>query len=205
MAIHLSSIAMDHPTFAQSRWHDARWQHRQIMALFGDLGGNSGARTTGRILFRAEPDMPAHDGSPGRVLVQSSVLPEAEGVRSVDLTPTLERLRPELPVHFQLRANTVRTVNRTDADGNERKHRARIPEAELEVWLRDRLAGAVALDGHAAAVPADQRAGRAQLITTTFHARATVEDPERLREHIIGGVGRAKAYGCGLLSVLPIR
>ncbi|UWE74467.1 type I-E CRISPR-associated protein Cas6/Cse3/CasE [Corynebacterium diphtheriae bv. gravis] len=31
-----------------------------------------------------------------------------------------------------------------------------------------------------------------------------VEDPELLNELILHGVGRAKAYGCGLLSVSEI-
>lgn len=38
---------------------------------------------------------------------------------------------------------------------------------------------------------------------TRFDGTATITDPARLRHTILNGIGRAKAYGCGLLSITP--
>lgn len=39
--------------------------------------------------------------------------------------------------------------------------------------------------------------------TATFEGVLTVVDAERFREMLLGGLGGAKAYGCGLLTVAP--
>ncbi|MFM9577769.1 type I-E CRISPR-associated protein Cas6/Cse3/CasE, partial [Streptomyces turgidiscabies] len=37
------------------------------------------------------------------------------------------------------------------------------------------------------------------------HDPATIINPELLRQKINEGIGRGKAYGCGLLSIAPAR
>lgn len=67
-----------------------------------------------------------------------------------------------------------------------------------------------------AAVPPDVRiAGRQRLsfarkgghrVTiqqVTYEGHLVVEDPDRLRGALVAGIGRAKAYGCGLLTLAP--
>lgn len=39
------------------------------------------------------------------------------------------------------------------------------------------------------------------LATASFSGLLTVADPDRLRSALIGGVGRGKAYGCGLMTL----
>ena len=39
------------------------------------------------------------------------------------------------------------------------------------------------------------------LRTATFEGVLTVSDPERFRQSLVSGIGRAKAYGCGLLTI----
>ena len=39
------------------------------------------------------------------------------------------------------------------------------------------------------------------LSTATFAGHLTVTDPDRLRKSVLEGVGRAKAYGCGLITL----
>jgi CRISPR system Cascade subunit CasE len=203
--MNLHNVPMRHPVFTEGRWGDAAWQHSAIMDLFGDLGGTSAARAHGHVLFRVEPDAPAADGSVGRVLVQSTVAPSAAGIRTNSLAPVLACYERGGTVRLLLRANTVRTINRTGADGKTRRHRARVPDGQLEGWLKDRLEGAVDLHTPVLTEPGELRRGRAQLITTTFRADATVIDPPSLAQHVRHGVGRAKAYGCGMLSALPVR
>lgn len=47
----------------------------------------------------------------------------------------------------------------------------------------------------------DQR--KVTLSLATFEGRLRVEDSARLAESLTGGVGRAKGYGCGLMTLAP--
>ncbi|MEU6857793.1 type I-E CRISPR-associated protein Cas6/Cse3/CasE [Glycomyces sp. NPDC046736] len=38
----------------------------------------------------------------------------------------------------------------------------------------------------------------------TFDGVLTVEDPDKLRRALVCGIGRAKAYGCGMLTLAPL-
>ncbi|MFD4606979.1 type I-E CRISPR-associated protein Cas6/Cse3/CasE [Streptomyces sp. NPDC058440] len=42
------------------------------------------------------------------------------------------------------------------------------------------------------------------LVTVTFDGRLEVTDPELLRRALTQGIGKAKAYGCGLLTLAPL-
>ena len=48
--------------------------------------------------------------------------------------------------------------------------------------------------------------GPARLVitTTTFEGTAMVTEPAAVRDAILTGVGRGRAYGCGLLSIAPL-
>ncbi|MFT3663184.1 MAG: type I-E CRISPR-associated protein Cas6/Cse3/CasE [Gordonia sp. (in: high G+C Gram-positive bacteria)] len=45
---------------------------------------------------------------------------------------------------------------------------------------------------------------RVTLQTASFEGRLNVEDPDLLRHALTHGIGRAKGYGCGLLTLLPV-
>jgi len=201
----LTTVPMTHPAFTEGRWHDAAWQHHAVMSLFGDLGAGPQARSHGEILFRVEPHITLPEGNQGRVLVQSDVQPAVEGLRTRPLAPVFAAYQAGRTARLLLVANTVRTINRTGPDGSARQHRARIPDEQLEGWLKDRLEGAATPFGHIQARPGQTRRGRAQIITTTYASDATIVDAERLVALCLSGIGRAKAYGCGLLTALPGR
>lgn len=42
------------------------------------------------------------------------------------------------------------------------------------------------------------------LLTVTFDGRLEVTDPDALRRTLTRGLGRAKAYGCGLMTLAPV-
>ncbi|MGP3749870.1 type I-E CRISPR-associated protein Cas6/Cse3/CasE [Streptomyces sp. IBSNAI001] len=54
--------------------------------------------------------------------------------------------------------------------------------------------------------PATGTARRApvNLVTVTFDGRLEITDPELLRRTLRQGLGKAKAYGCGLLTLAPL-
>lgn len=54
---------------------------------------------------------------------------------------------------------------------------------------------------------ADTPAGRkppVRLVTVTFDGRLEVTDPAALRHTLTAGLGKAKAYGCGLMTLAPL-
>ncbi|MEV6962802.1 type I-E CRISPR-associated protein Cas6/Cse3/CasE [Streptomyces sp. NPDC051207] len=42
------------------------------------------------------------------------------------------------------------------------------------------------------------------VVTVTFEGRLEVTDPDALRRALTQGIGRARAYGCGLLTLAPV-
>lgn len=46
---------------------------------------------------------------------------------------------------------------------------------------------------------------RVVLQVVTYEGHLVVEDAERLRHLLVAGIGRAKAYGCGLMTLAPVR
>jgi len=195
----LSSIAMQHPLFAsRPRWQDADWQHRRVMSLFPQVDGP--ARDELGVLFRVEPGV-----GTGRVLVQSRVQPLSQfELRSVPLDQLLERMEDGAEVRLRLRVNAIRTVNLKSA-GRTQQHRVPVRGAALDGWVRSRLeqCGLSNLDD----VSCDVQVAHFKetpLHTVLVDASAVVADVGLLRAAVEDGLGRAKAYGCGLLSVVPV-
>lgn len=48
------------------------------------------------------------------------------------------------------------------------------------------------------------RAKPVNLVTVTFNGRLEITDPDALRRTLTQGLGRAKAYGCGLITLAPL-
>ena len=198
----LSSVPMTHPTFAayRSRWEDGAWTHTRVMGLFGDLGGAADARAAAGVpsgvLYRVEPGI-----GRGRVLVQSPVRPTAD-VTTRPGDAFLALLEAGDPISFCVRLNAITTVNRTGADGWTRQSRQPVPQDDQLEWALGKLSALTEV-GVLGCQQATARFGKVPLNTVTVQGRAVVADPDALRALVSAGVGRAKAYGCGLLSVLP--
>lgn len=145
--------------------------------------------------------------------------PQAE---TRDYTPLLARLAAGDRYAFRLTANPtyLRTVVRDDG----RSKKLRSPHrtvAHQTRWLTDRqhalglhidhtavpvADGDPPLDLAVAAVTHrrfDRGTSKVTLLQVTYQGHATVSDPDRLRSALTRGVGRAKAYGCGLLTLAP--
>jgi CRISPR system Cascade subunit CasE len=211
---HTTLFAVDvlHPTFAKvTRWDDRDQVHQAVMDLFPpDLPGAAHQRRAASdILFRLETQR----GGTARVLVQANTqMRETAAVPSLNLGNRLNRLYPGQPVRFRLEANPVRV--RARGGRNNPKSGQRIPihnhpgpdgdtVDELTPWLIGKLTGALT-DIHLIDLPrvATRRTRSTPLHTVTFDGTAHVDDPAHLRHLIRTGVGRAKSYGCGLLSVI---
>lgn len=198
----LTLLPLNHRLLGRAALHQLDNQvqlHRTVMSLFpAHLDGPADRRRVAAgILYRL--DQPA--AGPPRLLVQHScpLRPEhAEDpyLQHADLTPLLARLRPGAQVSFRVVLNPVR--RRTGSSRFEP-----ITEVtELEAWGAARLHAAGLDDVHLLDLPqvALWRA-KAPLWVARFDGRAVIRDTDNLRVTVLTGLGRAKAYGCGLLSL----
>ncbi len=177
--------------------------HKTLMACFPQHRG-SDARSAFGVLWRVEP------GDAPTILMQSAVEPDiarlpcayAEAqIRSLD--DHLKALGRGQTVHFRVVLNPVRK-SRTGGKSTQFV----VPSREHADWVSRRLASnGIALDGAPAVtgLPARHitRQGKKFLI---YSIRADgigqVSDPEILSRAIRNGIGHAKAWGCGLITVL---
>ncbi|MFI9787495.1 type I-E CRISPR-associated protein Cas6/Cse3/CasE [Kitasatospora sp. NPDC051984] len=193
---------------------DAVNLHHRIMSLFPDDIPSTEPRRHLGILFRTET---SRDGD--RILLQSNrepdltQLPAGYGPAAAKpLTPLLDALRKGLPVRYRIVANAVRKPGATTRALYSLPEVVPLngPHAE-EWWTRQAEAAGLALTTlHS--TPLDTAVGnrrqnnqRVQHARTLFEGTARIADPDLLRTRIHEGIGRGKAYGCGMLSVAPRR
>lgn len=195
------------------------FRHRAVMGLFGDLPG----RAEAKILFRLDHVA----GQAPFFLVQSEAVPAIpEAVTGAEVRELeLPALAPGQPLSLRIAANAVRrtTVN----EGGKRKTRvAAIPfdgdpdhtgvegasenTETVSSWLARKLAPALndlEIVNHIREVLQDPPAagGSKALQIDTIDAIGSVGDPRALEALVRDGVGREKAYGCGLLSVRGLK
>lgn len=131
--------------------------------------------------------------------------------------------------HFRLSANPVRGVPRTGETRG--KVQAHVTTAQREKWLVERAAelgfeicvnpqavesGIEKPDEEIPRILSvvgsrkwlfekgrDDQRHRVTLQMVTFEGVLQVTDSARLRETLVNGIGRGKAYGCGLMTLVP--
>jgi CRISPR system Cascade subunit CasE len=181
--------------------------HRTLLRVFPDAEDGG----PGRVLYRVEPPR----GEPRfLVLVQSDVAPDWSrlGVPGGYLLgpPATKPFDPSFAVGqrlcFRLRANP--TVKR---DG---KRRPLLDEGQQRAWLDRKAADAgfrvVRAEVTAEGASCGRKPAGADTLTLTLHAvrfdgLLAVTDPGRVRQALQAGIGCAKGFGFGLLSLAPAR
>lgn len=180
------------------RWHKALW------SLFPD-------RPTARreFLFRVEQSAP---GQAARLLLLAPWHPHGSDAASVlatrEFAPALgrgQRLR------FRLVANPVRCIRdeggRVDKSGRAKACRVPIVQEDARLdWLARKLDGAAALETAVVAGQAPLRfrkkgSGAGKVVPVSYDGILGVQSADRLLECLRAGIGPAKAFGCGLLSL----
>lgn len=127
--------------------------------------------------------------------------------RSYD--PLLQRITPGSWWHFRLTANPVKNC-RTDAETARGEVKAHCTVQYQKQWLAERAEKhGFALDDDAFTVThsqwynfAKQGTRRVTLLAVTYEGVLRVTDPEAFKETLCQGLGRGKAYGMGLLTVM---
>ncbi|RBQ21171.1 type I-E CRISPR-associated protein Cas6/Cse3/CasE [Spongiactinospora rosea] len=200
--------------------------HAAVMSSFAEIpvpdpGGarvlwridrNSRAETYLYLVSPAKPDL-TH-------LVEQAGWPETGRWETYDYGPFLGRLTAGDRWAFRLTVNPIHYARRDDTEPTKRtahvgwrhqrdwllKHQMNAgfkvvdkapeqrlaPDDEHELVVRDRRQLAFAKKGHRSKVT---------LVTVTFDGRLEVTDPDALRRTLVCGLGKAKAYGCGLMTL----
>lgn len=213
------ALMVAHPGKPQQGWdvNSPIFRHRATMHLFPELAGDTPRAKSG-ILFRLD----AVAGSAPYFLIQSEVAP-AEG-HPVETKQVLLQSPPSgTHVSFRLSVNAVKRKGREKGSNRKRGQGVtQIPfdgdtEADerlprMSDWLTSKLSPAlskVTIMNHQRQVLGADRAGRTQgspfaVQVDTVDGFARVTNPAHLEEVLLNGVGRAKSYGCGLLSIRPL-
>lgn len=173
--------------------------------------------TTERVLWRTDPRQHGQDLlvlSPREPdlthLVEQAGWPTAETWETRPYRGLLSRLENDQSWAFRLRANPVRSL--PPAEGDKRGKRvAHITPAQQADWLlrqADKLGFAAgATESPTFRVTESRttqfsRQGKAVTLgTAVFEGTLRVTDRERFREALVNGIGPAKGYGCGLLTL----
>ncbi|MER8009723.1 type I-E CRISPR-associated protein Cas6/Cse3/CasE [Streptomyces sp. NPDC094149] len=71
-----------------------------------------------------------------------------------------------------------------------------------ELTVRDKRT--LAFDKSRSTATQGGRRAPVSLVTVTFDGRLEITDPQLLRSALTQGIGKAKAYGCGLLTLAPL-
>ncbi len=133
---------------------------------------------------------------------------------SVDYEQFLNKLHEGQTWRFRLKANPVRRVsgNRDDRSAGKTVHHVTIEQQKK--WLIDRSAkcGFSIPNISGCDVPGfdikqralkqfDRNGSRVTISMVTFEGVLKIEDSDVFRETICRGIGKAKAYGCGMLTL----
>jgi CRISPR system Cascade subunit CasE len=201
--------------------------HAAVLSSFAEILPSAGQGP--RVLWRIDRDSSASTHlyivSPAKPdlthLVEQAGWPQTGRWDTFDYTPFLDRLAAGQRWAFRLTANPVHTVRRKDDEPT--KVTAHVGARHQMGWLlkRQENAGFRVLEK----APEDQlipeqdrhelivhsrrdlsfhRAGQREPVTlaaATFDGRLEVTDAAALRHALTQGVGRAKAYGCGLMTL----
>ncbi len=135
-----------------------------------------------------------------------------------DYSPLLERITEGGRWQFRLTANPV--VSKPDSSGKRGKIMPHVTPEHQKRWLSERaekLGFSLELDGFQVVRSKrydfrkrngnnpEKSSSRVRLLSVTFEGILTVNDAERFKETLCLGIGREKAYGQGLLTVIGVR
>lgn len=179
--------------------------------------------TSGRVLWRVDisgTELTLYVSSPQRpdlthLIEQAGWPTSSETWQTVEISPFLDRLEAGQRWAFRLTGNPVHSVR--GMTGERGKPTAHVTVHHQAAWLMQKAdrhgflvphnshgEPELMLHSHRAHRFARRSDGTERLIslsTVTFDGVLEVTDAPALRNAIVDGIGRAKGYGCGLLTL----
>lgn len=188
-----------------TQWSDHVAAHRTVMRMFDPAlpGKDKERRAASGILYRID----VLAGEPV-VLVQSRVAPELvpPQTRHLQLSERSWAMEVGDRIRFRVAVNALRRNGRRNVE-------IPVRPADAPDWLAERLRSSVGelevlnhwRDSYQRASGRGLAPGKPPKLTVdTFDALGTVNDVSALSDVRLNGLGRARAYGCGLMTAQRI-
>lgn len=191
--------------------------HAAVMASFGPESA-AGAPGQGRVLWRTDRDGHAtwlYMVSPREPqlthLAEQAGWSDDSTWSTRDYRPLLNRLEPGQCWAFRLHANPAHVITR-ESDGKKVRV-GHVTAAQQQQWLLDRckdhgFSVLPPVDGEPEVTVSQRQKrtfrrgpGNVTLSTAQFDGLLQIEDADTLRHSLVHGIGSAKGYGCGLLTL----
>ncbi|MEV3972825.1 type I-E CRISPR-associated protein Cas6/Cse3/CasE [Streptomyces sp. NPDC050698] len=210
----LTRLVLDpHHPAAKADLADVDSLHKTLMRLVPDHIGPT-PRATAGLLFRAEP------GPDPVLLVQTADTPDLTALptnygtaRTLDLTPLLNALTPGRTMRYRITAapTVARSAGNPTPHPVTGKRRGKVTPLtgdDAIAWWQRRAAAAglepVTVSPLPRPFPRTRITRSAPYFTLTqFDGLARITDTTHLTHALKNGIGRAKSYGAGLLSLAP--
>jgi len=186
-----------------SRQINAYQLHREIWKLFP--GRTDDKRD---YLFRVEN---LGQKAPQQILLQSLTRPVTDKGELLIVSQSKKvalRIRTGQMLRFMVRANPTKRIKEENKTGNQ--GRVRVPiidEDEMSVWFQRQLRDAAVI--HELMINGQNtiyfRKGSdtGKIVAITYLGLLEVKDEKKLLNNIEKGIGPAKSFGCGMLSIAP--
>jgi len=195
--------------------------HAAIMASFPPID----SAVSERVLWRVDKV-----ASSMYILIQSSTKPDFTHIVeqygwpsseqkwvTLDMDRFLSSIKKGQKWRFRLRANPVHSVKSSDDDSRGRVY-AHVTIEQQKKWLMSRVQkcgfSIVNLDDsdeeacieikHTDIIRFKRQNAQLTISAVTFEGILVIEDENKFISTIVNGIGRAKAYGCGLLTIARI-
>ena len=143
---------------------------------------------------------------------------EKYGVKNTAESKSYERLldsiKPGMRARFKIELNTVYS-NAKNAEKGKRGRVVPVPHDSLGEFFFDRTEkNGFSVNKNELAITnigkklflrkkEEKKGAKVNLVSATFEGILTVTDEKRFRETLVMGIGRKKAYGFGLLTIIP--
>lgn len=143
---------------------------------------------------------------------------EKYGVKNTAESKSYERLldsiKPGMRARFKIELNTVYSTAK-NAEKGKRGRVVPVPHEKLGEFFFDRTEkNGFSVNKNELAITnigkklflrkkEEEKGARVNLVSATFEGILTVTEEERFRETLVSGIGRKKAYGFGLLTIIP--
>jgi CRISPR system Cascade subunit CasE len=195
--------------------------HRTVMSAYPNPHDNTPARQAHAVLWRLEPTQTGYTQ-----LIQSRTKPDWTRLPPTNLTqpaeiqslqPVLNAIRAGRKLAFRLLANATQDTRPHRTRGATVRVAHHTPEDQIS-WLirKGEHHGFVIPTAHngtpdVAPSPLPRMTGKKQTTGTItidavrFDGHLIITDSATFTEALTNGIGRAKAYGCGLLTLAPPR
>lgn len=195
--------------------------HRTVMRAYSEIVSGMPARLHHKVLWRLDAAKNGYTqyvqshGEPDWGNLPAGLLVAPPEVRP--LSPVLGAIAPGQKFSFRLLANATYSA-RIENGKDVRKRRAHATPAAQIQWLirrgeRDGFVIPTTRLGEPDVTPSvvptligqKKECGKITVVPVRFDGHLIITDAKAFADAMINGVGRAKAYGCGLISLAPPR